>query len=602
MDITSLVRKAENDYTTGKIHLNQYVDFSMHDTLEKIDAYLNSVHTSGKEDSQGRDKPFFNIGVAAANIWYRATDLDRKNLRIKSTKNTYQEWLKSFWATAKLKEWMRREKIGTFLNDWGRTLSRYGSAVPKFVEKGGKLIASIVPWNRLIVDPIQFEGNPTIEVLWMTPADLRKNKLYDQEVVEKLIKSVSSRETLDGQQKDNRADYIKVYEVHGELPVAYLEEDGDDTEEDKNEYRQQMHVVSYVAKKDDPKKFDDFHLFKGREAKHPYMITHLIKEEGRTLAIGAIEHTFEAQWMVNHTAKAIKDHLDLASKLIFQTSDGTFRGRNTLTQIEQGDIMIHKPNEPLTQINNSSHDITALQNFGAQWQQVANEITSTPDAIQGETMPSGTAWRQVEALRTEAHSLFEIMRESKGLYVEDMLREFIIPYLKKELKKEHSIVAELSKEDADKIDQQYINVLMKEQLDTIEGQGGFVDPVQAQQEMQNAKEKLNVTGNRREQNIPKDLFDDFEWETDFEITDESIAKDAVLTTLTTVLQTIAGNPLILQDPNARMIFNRILEETGAISPVEFQNVAQPAVQQPQLPAGQTATQPAQELAAVTGSV
>ena len=65
-----------------------------------------------------------------------------------------------------------------------------------------------------------------------------------------------------------------------------------------------------------------------------------------------------------HSQKLIKDQLDLASKLIFQTSDGNFAGRNALTAIESGDILIHAINEPITQANNASHDITSLQNFG----------------------------------------------------------------------------------------------------------------------------------------------------------------------------------------------------------------------------------------------
>jgi nucleoside-diphosphate-sugar epimerase len=39
------------------------------------------------------------------------------------------------------------------------------------------------------------------------------------------------------------------------------------------------------------------------------------------LVIGRHMHGKKAQWMVNHSQKAIKDQLDLASKLIFQTAD-----------------------------------------------------------------------------------------------------------------------------------------------------------------------------------------------------------------------------------------------------------------------------------------
>ena len=43
------------------------------------------------------------------------------------------------------------------------------------------------------------------------------------------------------------------------------------------------------------------------------------------------------------------------------------------------------------------------------------------------------------------------------------------------------------------------------------------------------------------------------------------------------MKTIAANPMILQDPNAKMLFNKILETTGYISPVEL-SIQQPVPQ------------------------
>ncbi len=57
--------------------------------------------------------------------------------------------------------------------------------------------------------------------------------------------------------------------------------DNDEDEDDEETYVQQMHVVSFVGgnKKD---KDEDYCLYKGKE-KNPYMMTHLIKEDGRTM-------------------------------------------------------------------------------------------------------------------------------------------------------------------------------------------------------------------------------------------------------------------------------------------------------------------------------
>ena len=582
-EICSLVRELESEYVNGTTQKSKYVDFSMPEVIETIYAYLSSKHISGSHDSMGREKPFFNICTAVANIWYRATDIDRKNIRIKPTKR--EDVLKAFIASVHLQEYMRKDAFGKFLNTWGLTLARFGSAVLKFVEKDGELHSEVVPWQRLIVDAIDFKNNPVIEVLELTPAQLRNNSSYDQEVVEALIKTTDAvRKTRDGKDKDDKDGYIKLYEIHGELPLSYLTYE----EEDETQYVQQMHVVAFVKKQkgDD---YEDFTLVSGKED-NPYMITHLIEEEGQTLGIGAVQHLFEAQWMVNHSQKAIKDQLDLVSKVFFQTPDRNYAGRNALTNIEVGDILYHEPNQPLTQVNNGSHDIGSLQSFMGQWQVLAKELTSTPDAIAGNTFPSGTAYRQVVALQQEAHSLFEIMTENKGLAIEDMMRTRIIPFIIKKMDSTKEIVATLDEQQIQRIDSVYIpNEAVRRANQKIieEALRGVPTTLEEGEELVSEETEaitsaLAGDGNQRflvpseiAEKTWKDSLGTFAWDVEVEVTNETTDKEAVMTTLTTVMQTIATNPEVLQDPNMKALFNKILVTTGEFSPLQL------ATQQPQ---------------------
>lgn len=590
--VTEIVRTAEDNYLNGSVQMGEYVEWNMHDTLETIDAYLNSQFTTGSTDSLGREKNFYNIVVAATNVTMRATDLDRKNIRIlpDATANTAL----AFVSTVLLQNWMKEARFGVFLNDWGRTLARYGSAVVKFVERDGKLNATVVPWNRLIVDPVDFDALPRIEKLYKTPAQLRKMSEYDQEVVEKLISSSTTRKTLDGNQKDNMSNFIELYEVHGELPLALLEDDPDMAEETSwDTYRQQMHVVSFVQT--DNGETEDFTLFRGKEKKDPYMITHLIKEDGRTLGIGTVELLFEAQRMTNHAMKQVKDTLDLASKLIFQTSDSNFVGRNVLSAIETGDILIHSVNQPLTQINNSKADIVAFQNFKTEWENLAQTLTSTPDAIRGDTLPSGTPYSLAAYQGAQANSLFEYMTENKGLAIEDMMREYIIPHLKTKMDTADEISAVLEDNEIEYVDQIYVkNAAIKyvnKELKEMVLRGEF--PTQEDQANMTAsvskdiRDQLNnIMGNQRffkPSEIPdttwKELLSDFEMKVTVEVTNEQQDKMAVMQTLASLFQTLASNPMVLQDANARKVFTEILTQTGVISALSMKTVPpEPSVQ------------------------
>lgn len=580
--ICEIVRRAETNYREGSVSLSEHVDWSMHDTIERIYAYLNSKHISGDTDALGRPKPFFNIVSAAVNIWYRATDIDRKDIRFVPTSKS--SVVLAFIANVMLQNWMDEARFGVFLNQWGRTLAQYGGAVRKFVEQDGKLVATVIPWSRVVPDPIDYNALPRIERFYKTPGQLKNMATsghpdyvgYDMSMVESLANSVSTRKNSDGTQKDNKAEFIELFEVHGLLDSRLLEDDLDTSLESKDiVYTQQMHVVSFVAN-DKTKDFDDYTLFKGREKRDVYGKDALIEEEGRTLPIGAVEYLFDAQWMSNHSMKAWKDNMDLASKMVFQTADTNFVGRNLLNQIENGQILVHKENMPMTKVANDEYDLTNIQNFQNQWRLLGNELTSTPDAIKGNTLPSGTPYSLGAYLGGQANSLFEIMTENKGLAIEEMMRNYVIPHLRKKLNNKKEIVAILDNAGIQEIDAMYVpkaaikryNEQAKRQL--IEG--SIPSPFQAEAEEGAVRQELAQLGNKRffvpdelSEQEWREVFADFNWDSiRVEVTNENADKQAVLQTLATLYTSTAQTDPVA----ANVILAKVLTETGVVSPLE----------------------------------
>jgi hypothetical protein len=587
ISIAEKVRTLESNYINGTGTLmSKYVVSDLYEDTQKIYAYLNSRHVSGSTDALGREKPFFNIVLSARNIYFRATDIDRKNIEITPSKS--KEVVPALLATIHLQNWMKKEDFGTFLNNWGLDLAGFNSNVVKFVEKNGELHPMVVPWSRLIVDPINFDKNYKIEVIELTEDELYQREGYNKDIVEKLCDAVKARELLDGTPRDERTGYIKLYEVHGVMPLSYIT--GKDKDDDT--YEQQMHVLSFVEAKESGK-FDEFTLYAGREENDPYMLTALLPATDGSVSLdGSVKNLFEAQWMMNHTAKSIKDQLDVASKLIFQTSDANYVGRNVLSSLEQGDIMIHAVNEPLTQMNNSSHDITAQQNFSSMWKGLASEINGVSESMMGNAAPSGTAWRQVEALLQESHSLFELMTENKGLYLEQMLRRFVIPFLKKKMNTSEEIAATLESHNISQIDAMYVpaeavrrynkeavsKVISALENDDMSQLPEEYNPEQAQQQV---KQELAPLGSKRFFKPSEistvqwsEIFKDMEWNININITGEAKDANSVMTTLSTALQAVV-NPAYANNPQAQLIVSKILSATGAISPLEIASMPAP---------------------------
>lgn len=584
--VAKLVRKMEEADQNGYTQASKYVQVTMRDDINTTEAYYNSKHKSGEQDYMGRKKPFFNICKSAVNIWFRATDLDRKNIKIKADKESVE--IEAFLASILLQEWMRRQNFGQFLNDLGMAAAKHGSVVVKTIEKKDELCVYIPSWNNLIVDPIDFAGNPKIEKIWYTPAQLLKNKNYNQAFVKKLIENPQSRETSERQEKDQKDEYICVYEVHGELAKSYLTH----KEEDDDTFVQQMHVVSLQSSKDNPEEYEEFTLYSGQEKKDPYLKLDLLPDSEKTYTGGAVLNLKDAQWMVNHNVKLTKDQLDLASKIFFQTSDETFKGRNAYN-LDNGYVFTHRINEPITAVNNRA-DIAAIQSSKNEWQSVALQINGISEAMAGQNAPSGTAWRQVEALLQESRGLFELMTENKALFIEKWLREFGLPYFKKHLDTSEEISSILEDWQIKFIDSRFlpnkvIKKLNQKKKETILS-GQIFDPgLETLDEQQFAQELQGIlTGNQRfirpsdvDSATWKEAFKDLEWDVEVDITSEQRDIQSALETLKTVFQTLVSAPQALQDPNVKLVFNKILSIAGAVSPLELEN--QQSTQQLQAP-------------------
>jgi len=208
----------------------------------------------------------------------------------------------------------------------------------------------------------------------------------------------------------------------------------------------------------------------------------------------------------------------------------------------------------------------------------------------GQSAPSGTAWRQVQALLQESHSLFELMTENKGLAIIEMLTEYVIPHFKKKLDNSDEISMVLEDYQIKQIDARYLPNEVIRQMNEKKKKtilSGNIWDVSQEGEMAAAVEsnvKSDLTGSQRfikpseiESKTWKELFKDLEWKLDIDVTGEAKDTQGALATLTTVLQTLVSNPAVIQDPNVKMVFNKILGLVGGVSPLELSMVqAQPA--------------------------
>jgi len=178
------------------------------------------------------------------------------------------------------------------------------------------------------------------------------------------------------------------------------------------------------------------------------------------------------------------------------------------------------------------------------------------------------------------------MTENKGLALEEMLRRFVIPYLKKKLDTTEEISAILAEHQITQLDQMYVpnqairnnnrkiikRILSDEDTRDLTPEWQAMD---TQMEAQSLQQGLNQQGNQRfispsdiKTKTWKKALEGLEWEVICDITGEQKDTQSVMTTLNTALQVMV-NPVFSQNKKAQFVVNKILEESGVISPLEL---------------------------------
>jgi hypothetical protein len=231
-----------------------------------------------------------------------------------------------------------------------------------------------------ITDQVDIRGGVKIERHYYNPAQLKtdvpKNWKNIKEAIEAAKKAREAHAAVQASnQNKTPGAYVEVFEVHGVLPSCFLAGTSDKYGEDygsEDKYERQMHVI--VLDGTDKDKVGGVTLYAGIEDEDPYKYLEYEIVDGRGLGKGVIESLFEAQVWTNYSEKQKKDMLDLAAKIIFQTTDGSIAAKNVLTDLETGQIVTTARDTSLARVDNSASSFAQFQALAADWDKQAERI------------------------------------------------------------------------------------------------------------------------------------------------------------------------------------------------------------------------------------
>jgi hypothetical protein len=568
MKITQELETAKEKYD-GTIEIVDGLHFSQKKQVKTTEYYSNSKYLNGQKDELGREKPFNQILNAICDVENSAKDIDTSDISIMSDDGNH--YMESFLLTKDVQVWMKEADFGKTLNDMRDTHTKYGALlVKKCIEKdeesGEKELKIEIPeWKNLITDQVNILGGAIIETHYLTAMDIAKKTEWKN--VDKVL------EKLKGSNSGKR---IPVHEIRGEFTKATFKDANGEKFEDKDE-KEFSYQLYYIAgnpvdsgeQKDTLETYTVLYQEDNTERVYKYLARK--KKSGRAFGTGVFEEGEEAQVWTNDAT--LKQHraMEYTTKVIGQSASKKLKGRNLLNETDDGTILEHEDNKPITALNLLPSG--GLQQYGMlinQWYSQLEKTTSAYSAQRGDTPNSGTPFRLQATVLQQSSSVFKDLQEELGIFITEIFEDWVIPFLSKKLTTEHILAYDFSPEELKEIDKNFsANYANKKAIEAILS-GKIVDAEQYDMFTKEADTFIKQTKGKRFITVPKDYYKDVEAKVTINVTGEQKNKAATLETLNSLLITMASNPNLTQDPVMIQILNKIIEVSGSgISPISI---------------------------------
>ena len=572
------------------------LNFSQKERIRMIEFYSNSRYLNGQKDELGRDKPFKQISNAVVDTENAAKDIDTKDITI--TSDDPNHYTESMLMSKDIYQWMKTANFAKTLNKMIDTDSRYGSLLVKkvMVERDGKedIDIQIPEWKNIITDQVDIINSPIIEVHYMTASQIMRKDGWHKDKVQEAVRML-------GKEKSTKR--IPVFEVRGDFPKYYIDMMDGGTEDSADltstDFSYQLYYIAGAAdsfeKGVSSISFTDklIPLYWEDDTERVYKYKARKERSGRAFGVGVVEEGEEAQVGTNDAVLKQQRAMEYTTKVIGQSASKKLKGRNMLTETDDGQILEHEDGKPITALNllpsGGLNQYIELQN---QWYDQFEKTTAAYSAQRGETPPSGTPFRLQATMLQQSSSVFQKLQEDMGIFINEIFTDWILPFKAKQLNQEHILAHEFSPNELRDIDKNFATHTANQKAIDLILSGKIVDSEQYQAFLDGADSFIKGTKEKRFIKIPKDYYKNMTAKISINITGESKNKAAILESLTSILSTYASNPAIASDPVANEIFMRLVELSGAgISPVTLSSAMQQSAKNAQAMQAQPEAQP-----------
>ena len=555
--------------------------WSFKDFIRKSFLYKNSQF---ERENDNRDKrPFKNIIRPILNIQYRTEGFDVKDIEL--FVNSAKSYYKSFLVKKFHEKWAVENGMDTFIDE----------LVESYVDYGGTLVKKTMDARPEVVDLQSLAFCDQTNILsgtfaikhFFSPQELRdmgtsgwgdktKGATMDLETLIKLARPEKKKDY--GTKSDTPSKYIEVFEVHGIFKNAWLK--GED-----ETYTPQVHIIAFY--KGDANDVG-VTLFSVKEPKLPFKFLARDKIYGRALGFGGVEELFEPQVWANYSEIQIREMLELAGKTLFKSTDPSFKTKNKIVDMENGQILDLKQGTDIGQLDTTPRNLVIFANAVERWEQHALRMGAAGESLMGESPSAGTPFKLQELVVGEAKSLHKWRQGKIAVFVDEIYRDWILPHIASEITKGQEFLAELTADELQSVSDSVSNNLANQMAIERILNGQLVSQEEIMATKIQSRDVFLRGGNERFIEILKDEMKGEKLDVSTNIAGKQKNLSLLTDKIVNVLRQFIATPEIRQDPGMIKLLNTILESSG-MSPVMFGTMGATPIQPSQ------ATQPLQQL-------
>lgn len=432
--LRSQMEEEIQQFLTEKVTISENNDFSQYKLVRRIKLFESHVYPTGKFDSQGNYKFWFDIITPRIDNEVKNIDFDSRDVNAHSTRKNDE--LLNVITNLALVQYQKTTGQAEEMNSAIEEGSGWGNILWKKVQGSYERcdLSNVFVINQTART---VDETPIIERHPFSQSDLRERMgkwAHIQEVIDN-CGSETYKTNVSALEQKTTVPYYEIFERNGEVKLSHLKEAHGHEVLPGDENKYVFAKVLAAGKRTELTGVSIQYILwagemKGKKNSDIYEEFHRGRYKGRWWREGLYELLFDVQVRANQIGNQIAQGLEFAAKKVFYSPDKLIV-QNILTDIKNGEII------KATNLAALDVRMEGLDQLIADWNrlvQLANDISNSREVVVGDSGPAGMPFRLGAMLNQNANKLFDLLREKFSIPLSKIYEKWVIPELVKDIR------------------------------------------------------------------------------------------------------------------------------------------------------------------------